>query len=85
MKQARQFIVHGHISLNGRKINVPSYMVLKAEEETISYYIGSPITKDALTAKPVVKAPAPKAPAPTAAPAAVSAPVAETAQPPKEA
>jgi small subunit ribosomal protein S4 len=85
MKQARQFIVHGHISLNGRKINVPSYMVLKAEEETISYYIGSPITKDALTAKPVVKAPAPKAPAPAAAPAAVSAPVAETAQPPKEA
>lgn len=85
MKQARQFIVHGHISLNGRKINVPSYMVLKAEEETISYYIGSPITKDALTAKPVVKAPAPKAPAPAAAPAAVPAPVAETAQPPKEA
>lgn len=84
MKQARQFIVHGHVSLNGRKITVPSYMVLKAEEDTISYYIGSPITKDALTAKPVVKAPAPKAPAP----AATTAPV-ETAQPaaqpPKEA
>ncbi len=82
MKQARQFIVHGHISLNGRKINVPSYMVLKAEEETISYYIGSPITKDALTAKPVVKAPAPKAPAPAAAAVETAQPA---AQPPKEA
>jgi small subunit ribosomal protein S4 len=76
MKQARQFIVHGHITLNGRKCTVPSYMVLKAEEESIAYYIGSPITKDALTAKPVLKAvkaaapvPAPApAPAPTAAP-----------------
>src|SRR5271157_3403839 len=66
MKQARQFIVHGHISLNGRKITVPSYMVLKAEEDTISYYIGSPITK---------KAPAP-APAPAAAPVEVAAPAA---------
>lgn len=70
MKQARQFIVHGHISINGRKITVPSYMVLKSEEETIGYYVGSPITKEALTAKPVVKAP--KAPAP--APAGASAP-----------
>lgn len=84
MKQARQFIVHGHVSLNGRKITVPSYMVLKAEEDTISYYIGSPITKDALTAKPVVKAPAPKAPAPatTTAPVETAQPA---AQPPKEA
>lgn len=60
MKQARQFIVHGHISVNGRKVTVPSYMVLKAEEDTIGYYIGSPITKEALTAKP--SAAAPKAP-----------------------
>lgn len=69
MKQARQFIVHGHVSLNGRKITVPSYMVLKAEEDTISYYIGSPITKEALAAKPLVKV-APKAPAPAPTPAA---------------
>ncbi|AFD00284.1 SSU ribosomal protein S4P [Methanocella conradii HZ254] len=66
MKQARQFIVHGHISVNGRKVTVPSYMVLKAEEDTIGYYIGSPITKEALTAKPAAKAP-------KAAPAAADA------------
>ncbi len=33
MKQSRQFIVHGHISVNGRKTTIPSYMVLKADEE----------------------------------------------------
>ena len=85
MKQARQFIVHGHVALNGRKITVPSYMVLKAEEDTISYYVGSPITKDALTAKPLVKAPAPRA-APAAAPAPTPAAVEAPAAPetPKE-
>ena len=75
MKQARQFIVHGHISVNGRKMTIPSYMVLKAEENAIGYYVGSPITKEMLMVKPapiVVKA-APKAPA---APAAVEAPAA---------
>lgn len=74
MKQARQFIVHGHITLNGRKCTVPSYMVLKAEEESIAYYIGSPITKDALTAKPVLKAAKAAAPAPAPAPAPMAAP-----------
>jgi small subunit ribosomal protein S4 len=69
MKQARQFIVHGHISIKGRKINVPSYMVLKADEDSISYYVGSTITKESLMAKPAPVAPvkaAPKAAAPAA-------------------
>jgi small subunit ribosomal protein S4 len=88
MKQARQFIVHGHIAINGRKTTVPSYMVLRAEEETIGYYVGSPVTKESLAAKPAIKAPAAKAaaPAPTPAPApapAVEPPVAPEA--PKEA
>ncbi len=69
MKQARQFIVHGHIAVNGRKVTVPSYMVLKAEEDTIGYYIGSPITKESLAAKPAAAA-APKAPKAAAAEAA---------------
>jgi small subunit ribosomal protein S4 len=86
MKQARQFIVHGHISINGRKITIPSYMVLKAEEDTISYYVGSPITKEKLTTKPVAAAPAAKPAQKGPAPAAPAAPVApaETAAAPKE-
>jgi len=43
-------------------------MVLKAEEDTIGYYIGSPITRESLTAKPAA-AKAPKAAAAEAAPA----------------
>ena len=39
-KQARQFIVHGHISLGDQKITVPSYFV-KRGEETLITFIGS--------------------------------------------
>lgn len=35
--QSRQFISHGHIFVNGRKITVPSYIVLKNEENSISF------------------------------------------------
>lgn len=38
MKQARQFIIHGKISVNGKKMSVPSYLVSKNEEGTIHYY-----------------------------------------------
>ena len=81
MKQARQFIIHGHISLNGRKNTIPSYMVLKGEEDMLSFYVGSSITKEKLMAKPQPAAPAPKAAAP--APKAAPAP-AEAAAAPKE-
>jgi small subunit ribosomal protein S4 len=89
MKQARQFIVHGHIAINGRKTTIPSYMVLRAEEETIGYYIGSPVTKELLAAKPAMRAPSAKAsaaaPTPVAAPAPAPAPAAEAPEAPKEA
>jgi len=45
-KQARQFIVHGHIAVDGRKIDVPSYMLTKEEETQIDYYTSSPINKE---------------------------------------
>ena len=35
--QARQFIVHEHIAVKEKKIAVPSYLVRKEEEESISY------------------------------------------------
>jgi small subunit ribosomal protein S4 len=38
VKQARQFITHGHISVNGTKVTVPSYFVTKDEEVTIAYH-----------------------------------------------
>jgi small subunit ribosomal protein S4 len=37
-KQARQFIVHGHISVDGKKLDKPSYLVLASEEGKIAWY-----------------------------------------------
>ena len=37
VKQARQFIVHGHIFVNGNEMNVPSYLVSRDEEMSIVY------------------------------------------------
>lgn len=37
IKQARQFITHGHIMVNSRVITSPSYLVLLPEEPTISF------------------------------------------------
>jgi len=34
-KHSRQMIVHGHVSIDGRKIVYPSYLVLREEEEKI--------------------------------------------------
>lgn len=41
-KQSRQFITHGHISVNGTKVTVPSYFVTKDEEASIAYH-GKPM------------------------------------------
>ncbi len=30
--QARQFVLHGHVTVNGRKVNIPSYLVIVGEE-----------------------------------------------------
>jgi small subunit ribosomal protein S4 len=33
--QARQFVLHGHVSVNGKKVNIPSYLVAVGEEITL--------------------------------------------------
>ncbi len=38
MKQARQLIVHGYISISGKKVNKPGYLVSLTEEKAIGYY-----------------------------------------------
>jgi small subunit ribosomal protein S4 len=37
-KQARQFIVHGHIAVDGRKVRWPSMIIPLSEENKISFY-----------------------------------------------
>ncbi len=34
-RQARQLVRHGHVAVNGRKVNIPSYEVSQGEEITI--------------------------------------------------
>ena len=33
--QARQLVLHGHVSVNGRKVNIPSYLVSVGDEITL--------------------------------------------------
>ncbi len=51
-KQARQFIVHGHVSIDGKKITIPGYMVKRSEEEVIDYLGYSPLADDMHPARP---------------------------------
>jgi small subunit ribosomal protein S4 len=56
-KQARQLITHGYISIAGRKVNRPGYMVSLEEEKAVGYY------------KPIqIQVQAARAPAATGAP-----------------
>jgi small subunit ribosomal protein S4 len=45
INQSRQFIVHGHILVNGKKVTTPSYFVPKEEESKIEFKPTSPISK----------------------------------------
>jgi len=45
-KQARQFIVHGHVNINDRKVNKPSYLVDTSEEGSISFSNKSVLSKE---------------------------------------
>jgi small subunit ribosomal protein S4 len=44
-KEARMFIVHGHIALNGKKIDSPSYMVKRGEDDLVGFYGNSSVAK----------------------------------------
>ncbi|MHC1630724.1 MAG: 30S ribosomal protein S4 [Methanotrichaceae archaeon] len=46
LRQARQFITHGHIQVSGQKVTVPGYYVKRGEEMTIDYYLGSPMAQE---------------------------------------
>ena len=45
-KQARQFIVHGHIAIGDRKVTIPGYLIRKEEEELIDYHKFSPLADE---------------------------------------
>jgi small subunit ribosomal protein S4 len=51
--QARQFITHGHIAINGRKATIPGMLVSKEEEMRIGYYGSSPLKSESHPERPV--------------------------------
>ncbi|AYK15598.1 MAG: 30S ribosomal protein S4 [Methanosarcina flavescens] len=51
--QARQFITHGHIAVNGRKATVPGMLISKEDEMHIGYYGTSPLVSESHPERPV--------------------------------
>ncbi|WP_267639478.1 30S ribosomal protein S4 [Haloarchaeobius amylolyticus] len=45
-QQARQFIVHGHITVDGARVSVPSYTVDVDEEDSIAFDENSPLADE---------------------------------------
>jgi small subunit ribosomal protein S4 len=40
--QARQVVIHGHVSIGNRKVNLPGYLVKKEDETKILVHIEAP-------------------------------------------
>ena len=51
-KQARQFIVHKHITINGKIVNIPSYVVKTEEEDKIQLNV---VRKEKVKKKDIVE------------------------------
>ena len=45
-QQARQFVVHGHVTVDGRRVQAPSYKVEVAEQETVQFDENSPLADE---------------------------------------
>lgn len=63
MRQSRQLIAHGYISVKGRRMSAPSYIVPVDEEGTITYYKPINIEAPAMAQRRAAK-PAPEVAAP---------------------
>jgi len=57
-KQARQLITHGHIAIEGRRVNIPGYLVTRTDETQIAYYNKSPLVSDSHAEKVRIAKPA---------------------------
>ena len=75
--QARQAVIHGHIMVGDRKVDIPSYTVTVAEEDSVHFSPESKIPE--MLEKTKVEAPKAEA---TDAPAAEAAPKAEATDAP---
>ncbi|WP_342304316.1 30S ribosomal protein S4 [Methanolobus sp. ZRKC5] len=51
-RQARQFITHGHIAIDGQKVTIPGMLISHTEEMNIDYYGNSPLTGESHPERP---------------------------------
>ncbi|WP_094228595.1 30S ribosomal protein S4 [Methanolobus psychrotolerans] len=51
-RQARQFITHGHIAIDGQKATIPGMLISKTEEMLIDYYGNSPLMGESHPERP---------------------------------
>jgi len=58
LKEARQRIVHGHITVAGKKVTVPSYLVSVEDESRMAFYDNSPL-RSRVEARPQPPVPQP--------------------------
>ena len=67
MKQSRQLIAHGLITVKGRRVSAPSYIVPVSEEGTVTYYkpinLEAPVMAQRTAEKEATTPEAAKAPA----------------------
>lgn len=77
--QARQLIVHGHVKIGSRTVDIPGYQVTTEEEGRLQVTGGIGTPKPAAPAEPA--APAPATSAPPAAPTEEPAQPAQPAEP----
>lgn len=45
-KQARQFISHGHVTVDDRRVTIPSYKINVTEEDSVSFDENSPLADE---------------------------------------
>src|SRR5207249_2846039 len=62
-RQARQFIVHGHVSVGGRRVTIPGILVSRTQENVIAYDERSGISNDLHPVRQQGQIPGPPAPA----------------------
>ncbi|MEE3134676.1 MAG: 30S ribosomal protein S4 [Candidatus Thermoplasmatota archaeon] len=54
MKQARQLVTHGHITVAEQKITIPSYAVSREEEELIAYHLSSKLNDESHVLREII-------------------------------
>jgi len=54
MKQARQLVTHGHITVAEQKITIPSYAITREEEDLIAYHLSSKLNDESHVLREII-------------------------------